>query len=211
MMWYHSYLYDFSPFLFFDKGTQELLPAVEIITSLSMKPLNKRFLWTMLSLYPLPCTTCLPTHIFSPPSYILYFPADKFETFWPNPLNTYTKKPKKHMIGTHLEHVKAVYLKCRHVERDIISYYGAQAMSLSVFFSRESSVWSLGYHDSIMSSVSLSYSLMWKWSLINWKERQLPTLSRLEEQKAECLSKPGFCPADVFFFLLLLPTHPQSR
>lgn len=46
---------------------------------------------------------------------------------------------------------------------------------------------------------------MWKRSLINWRERQLPTLSCLEEQKAECLSRPDFCPADGVLVLLLSP------
>lgn len=60
------------PFLFFDKGAQEDLPAVEIITELTMK---KHFWWTVLSLCPLPCKICFP-HSHFPTSFILFvFPC----------------------------------------------------------------------------------------------------------------------------------------
>lgn len=50
---------------------------------------------------------------------------------------------------------------------------------------------------------------MGKRSLINWRECPLPTRSCLEEQKAECLSRPDFCPADGVLVLLL--PHILSR
>lgn len=139
------------PLLVFDKGAQEDLPAVEIITELTMK---KHFLWTVLSLCPLPCKICFfPTHIFPPPSYFFVFPCRYFWDFKTQILK-HLHENTSCTLCADIFNTYTVNYKCKCIHSNIISNDVVQSM----FTWRDSSVWSLGYHGSIMFSVSLSYS-----------------------------------------------------
>lgn len=145
---YPFHLYDFFPFLFFDKGAQEDLPAVEIITELTKAfPVNSAFF------VPTPMQNMFP-----PTSFILFVVPCRYIWDFKTQILKHLHENKLHIMCRHLEHLQVIYYKCKYIQSNIISNYVLQTVSLSVFIWRQSSVWSLGYHGSIMSSVSVSYS-----------------------------------------------------
>lgn len=94
-----------------------------------------------------------PTHIFPPPSYFFVFPCRYFWDFKTQILK-HLHENTSCTLCADIFNTYTVNYKCKCIQSNIISNYVVQ----SVFTWRDSSVWSLGYHGSIMFSVSLSYS-----------------------------------------------------